>query len=85
MTFTRRLDESEQGINMGDVLGFHPSQRAHLIGAGDPTAPWVKEARIATGKRFESVVFFALDQYCLIGLPLPLPTLSRRVMRRTGR
>ncbi len=85
MTFTRRLDQSEDGIDMGDALGFQPNQRAHLVGAGDPTAPWVKEARLATGKRFESVVFFALDQYCLIGLPLPLPALSRRVMRRTCR
>ena len=85
MTYARRLDQSEEGINMGDALGFHPSQRAHLIGAGDPTAPWVKEARIATGKRFESVVLFALDQYCLIGLPLPVPELDRRSMRRSSR
>ena len=48
------------------------------MGIGDPTTAWIKEAQTAEGKRFESVVLFALDQFCLIGYGLPLPELLRR-------
>ena len=41
----------------------------------------VKESRIATGKGFESVVLFALDQFCLIGYAAPLPSALRRSVR----
>jgi hypothetical protein len=48
---------------------------------GDATAPWLKEARMAAGKGFESVVLFALDQFCLIGYEIPLPPTARRSIR----
>jgi hypothetical protein len=51
------------------------------VGLGDSAAPWLKETRIATGKRFESAVLFALDQFCLIGYALPFPPSSRRSFR----
>jgi hypothetical protein len=38
----------------------------------------VKEVLTAEGKRLESVVLFALDQFCLVGYGLPLPQLLRR-------
>jgi hypothetical protein len=63
-TFGRDLDKAEASMLFG---GFPATQRAHLVGIGDSTAPWQKEARSAAGKRFESVVLFALDQYCLVG------------------
>ncbi len=81
LTFTRNLAASEAGIDMGQALGFDANKRSHLVGIGDATAPWLKEARIAQGKGFESVVLFALDQFCLIGHDIPLPSTARRASR----
>jgi hypothetical protein len=81
LTFTRNLEASEQGIDLGEALGFDATQRAHLVGLGDATAPWLKEMRIADGKGFESVVGFALDQFCLIGYEVPFPQSARRSVR----
>src|SRR5579862_6929638 len=47
----------------------------------DPTTAWLKEVRSAQGKGFESVVLFALDQFCLVGLTVPLPASFRRSER----
>ncbi|MEI9814961.1 MAG: hypothetical protein WDO18_20990 [Acidobacteriota bacterium] len=66
---------------MGEPLGFPATQRSHLVGLGDATAPWLKEMQIAAGKGFESVVGFALDQFCLIGYALPFPQGARRAVR----
>jgi hypothetical protein len=78
-TFGRDLNESEGTIL--DAHGFPASQRAHLVGVGDSTSAWLKEVRSALGKGFESVVLFALDQYCLIGYETPLPVGLRRSVR----
>jgi hypothetical protein len=51
------------------------------VGISDPTTPWLKEAQFTLGKGFESVVLFALDQYCLIGYATPLPESFRRSVR----
>ena len=48
---------------------------------GDATTAWLKEAQSASGKGFESVVLFALDQFCLIGYEVPLPADLRRSLR----
>ena len=80
-TSARNLDESETSIDFGLALGFTAPQRSHLVGIGDSTTAWVKEAQIAQGKGFESVVLFALDQFCLIGYALPLPQSLRRSLR----
>jgi hypothetical protein len=73
------LDSAESAI--GDSHGFPASQRSHLVGIGESMTPWLKEAQSAVGKRFESVVLFALDQFCLIGYTLPLPAGLRRSVR----
>jgi hypothetical protein len=80
-TLGRDLDESEGTMAFGQSLGFPATQRAHLAGIGDATTAWLKEAESAAGKGFESVVLFALDQFCLIGYPAPLPSLLRRSLR----
>ncbi len=80
-TLGRDLDQAEQTIDFGQSLGFAAMQRSHLVGVGDSTTAWVKEVRSAVGKRFESVVLFALDQYCLIGYATPLPESLRRSLR----
>jgi hypothetical protein len=83
-TFSKNLDKSEEGIELGGPLGFAAHQRSHLVGLGDSAAPWLKESRIAEGQGFESVVLFALDQFCLIGYALPFPRSYRRSVRIRG-
>jgi hypothetical protein len=78
-TLARDLDDCESAID--DSHGFPPSQRSHLVGISEATTPWLKEAQSAVGKGFESVVLFALDQFCLIGYALPLPAGLRRSLR----
>ena len=77
-TYNRNLDLSATTIAAGASLGFRPSQRAHLAGISDPSTAWLKEARLAEAAGFESVVLFALDQFCLIGYGLPLSRGMRR-------
>jgi hypothetical protein len=80
-TFARNLDGSESTMEFGTSLGFPAAQRSQLVGAGDSTAAWIKEVQSAQGKRFESVVIFALDQFCLIGYELPLRAGLRRSLK----
>jgi hypothetical protein len=79
-TFNRNLNQGRSTIEFGESLGWPNSQRAHLVGLMDATTPWLKEARMAEGENFESVVLFALDQMCLIGYPAPLKSLMRRAV-----
>jgi hypothetical protein len=80
-TLQRNLDQSEQAMQLSGFPPFPAAQRSHLVGVGDATTPWRKEARFAQGRGFESVVLFALDQMCLIGYGLPLPDGFRRSVR----
>ena len=80
-TLQRELDQSIATIHFGSSLGFTASQRSHLVGIGDAATAWLKEARFAAGNGLDSVVLFALDQFCLIGYGLPLKSAPRRVMR----
>jgi hypothetical protein len=83
-TFGRNLDQVWATLDFGSALGFTAAQRSHLVGAGDSTAAWQKEVHAAEGKRFESVVLFAIDQFCLIGYDVPLPGGLRRSFRTGG-
>jgi len=83
-TLGRNLDKSEECIDFGEALGFPATQRSQLVGIGDVATAWPKEAAIAEGKGFESVVLFALDQFCLIGYDMPLPGGERRSVRQGG-
>jgi hypothetical protein len=80
-TFGRNLDQSWATLDFGEALGFAAAQRSHLVGVGDSTTAWLKEVRGAEGKRFDSVVLFALDQFCLIGYDVPLRGGLRRSFR----
>jgi hypothetical protein len=71
-TGNRDLNAARDSVELPATLGFPPSQSSHLIGIGDYTTPWLKEWRIAVAAGLESVVLFALDQFCLIGYSLPL-------------
>jgi hypothetical protein len=79
-TGNRNLDEARLSIAFPALNGFPPAQSSHLIGVSDYTTPWAKERSLAIGAGDESVVLFALDQFCLIGYGLPLssgPRLAR--------
>jgi hypothetical protein len=80
-TLGRDLNQSQASIDFGASLGFPASQRSHLVGVGDSTTAWLKEVHMAEGKGLESVVLFALDQYCLVGYATPLPQSFRRSIR----
>jgi hypothetical protein len=68
-TFTGdcNLELAGGAIDFPMQLGFPPDKASHLVGISGPATPWQKEADTATGEGLESVVLFALDQYCLIG------------------
>jgi hypothetical protein len=76
-TAERNLVLATQSIQLPTQLGFPLSQTSHLVGISDYTTPWQKEEQIASGARLESVVLFALDQFCLVGYRLPLPRSAR--------
>ncbi len=77
-TYNRNLDMSKTTIDAGISMGFPASQRSHLIGISDSSTAWLKEAMLAEASGFESVVLFALDQFCLIGYEVPLSRGMRR-------
>ena len=83
-TGNRDLDKVRQSIGLPMQLGFPPSQSSHLVGISDYTTPWSKEQRLALGAGLESVVLFALDQFCLIGYGLPLADGTRRALFMGG-
>jgi hypothetical protein len=70
-----------RSLEFGPSMGFTRAQRSHLTGVSDPTTPWLREARLAEVLTADSVVLFALDQFCLAGYPLPLKRGTRRARR----
>jgi hypothetical protein len=76
-TAERNLDLARQSIQLPAQFGFPSSQSSHLVGISDHTTPWQKEVQIASGAKLESIVLFALDQFCLIGYGLPLSRSGR--------
>ncbi len=66
-TAQRDLNRARSSILFGTEVGFAWTQRSHLVGISDPTTPWRKEVAESVSDGVESVVLFALDQYCLIG------------------
>jgi len=70
-TYARNLDASLASMETSATKGFANGARSHLVGIGDATSPWPKEVDLAQSQGMESVVLFALDQYCLIGYALP--------------
>lgn len=77
-TFARDLNKSKYSIEYGSYKGFPRTKRAFLVGPGDSSTTWQKEARMAKAQNVESIVLFALDQFCLIGYPIPFWKSLRR-------
>ena len=80
-TYSRNLDSSYSSMRTTADRGFADSQRSHLVGIGDAKTAWMKEVDLAQSQGLESVVLFALDQFCLIGYPLPPFRRQRRSMK----
>jgi len=83
-TGNRNLDQAQQSIDLPMQLGFACGQSSHLVGIGEYTTPWDKERLLALGANLDSVVLFALDQFCLAGYGLPLDQSQRRAVYLGG-
>lgn len=72
-TFTgnHNLDQSQYSMNVSASKGFPNRQRSHLVGISDAWTAWMKEIDLAQSQGMETVVLFALDQYCLAGYTAP--------------
>ncbi len=70
-TNARNIDESYSSMETGAQKGFPASSASHLIGISDAQSTWMTEADLAQSLGLESVVLFALDQFCLIGYDPP--------------
>ncbi len=81
-TGNRDMNRAKDSIKLPAQLGFPRDKTSHLIGIGDYTTPWAREVRACKAEGMESVVLFALDQFCLIGYPTPLEKGARRSTRQ---
>ena len=77
------LVQCTYSMNVSAAKGFPSPQRSHLVGIGDIRSAWKKEVDIAQSQGLESIVLFALDQYCLIGYAGP-PFVKSTGSRRQG-
>ncbi|HEY1947435.1 MAG TPA: hypothetical protein VGG97_10545 [Bryobacteraceae bacterium] len=77
------LNDCTKSMNVSAAKGFPSPKRSHLVGISDIRSCWMKEIDIAQSQGLESVVLFALDQYCLIGYPPP-PFVKSTGSRRQG-
>ena len=81
-TFDRNLNKSKYSIEFPFSKGFPRSKSAFLVGPGDSTTTWRKEVSIAMAAGVESIVLFALDQFCLIGYSPLMSRVSRRSVQQ---
>jgi hypothetical protein len=81
-TFARDVDKARGTINYPATRGFPISKRSFLVGINDPTTPWERELEIAQGEGNPSNVLFALDQFCLVGYPVPVRAGLRRSVQQ---
>jgi hypothetical protein len=77
-TYERNLDKAAQSIGTPFLRGFSSNKASHLIGISSQKTAWQKEVGLAKAQALESIVLFALDQYCLVGYPVPLAEAGRR-------
>jgi len=79
-TFTggRNLNLARNSILLPMQMGFPQSKSSHLVGITGYTTPWQKETRMSLAENLDSVVLFALDQFCLMSCPVPPPVGARK-------
>jgi hypothetical protein len=83
-TGNRDLNKARESIEAPRLLGFPGSKSSHLVGIWEYTAPWEREHSLSLSEGVESVVLFALDQFCLIGYTLSLQIEARRTLFMGG-
>ena len=81
-TLSHNLDLARTAMLHGETRGFPIAKRSFLVGISDSTTAWGKELSMAQAAGLESLVIFALDQFCLIGYPLPLEAGMRRSVQQ---
>jgi len=81
-TYARNLDQCTESMRFSATRNYGRNQRSHLIGITDALSPWRKETWLAKGEGLESVVLFALDQFCLIGYALPIGDFGGRSLHQ---
>jgi hypothetical protein len=79
-TGDRNLNLAESSILLPMQMGFAASKSAHLVGITGYATPWEKEARLSLAENLNSVVLFALDQFCLMNCTAPLAVGMRRAL-----
>ena len=77
-TGDRNLKLAKNSIVLPMQLGFPRTKSSHLVGITGYSTPWQKEARMSAAENLESIVLFALDQFCLMSCPVPLPPGARK-------
>jgi hypothetical protein len=84
ISFTGDYDlvNTTASTTLSATKGFPNPQRSHLVLISDAWTPWMKEVDIAQSQGLESVVLFAMDQYCLIGYAPPPFVKSIRSQRQ---
>jgi len=76
----RNLDAAKASIGQPMTMGFPRTKSSHLVGITGYTTPWEKEAQASLAQNLESVVLFALDQFCLMNCTVPLAKSHRRAL-----
>jgi hypothetical protein len=74
----RNLKLAKNSIVLPMQMGFPQAKSSHLVGITGYSTPWQKEARMSMAENLESIVLFAVDQFCLMSCPVPLPLGARK-------
>ena len=71
-TGSRDMNKALESIRFPQQKGFAVGQAAHLVGVFNASEPWNWERRLSRSEGVTSVVFWAFDQFSMIGYSLPL-------------
>lgn len=77
-TGNRDMNKALESIQFPQTKGFSRDKSAHLIGVFNSSEPWNLERKLSRREAVESVVFWALDQFCFVGYRMPLSNGLRR-------
>ena len=77
-TGDRNMNKALESIRYPFEKGFTRATSAHLIGVLFASEPWTVERILAERENIESIVFWAFDQFSMVGYKLPLRSGLRR-------
>ena len=73
-----RMNKALESIRFPFQHGFIPATSAHLIGVLAASDPWMTERILSERENIESIVFWAFDQFSMVGYRMPLRKGIRR-------